>query len=223
MKDILEFDGIELSYGTQRILSGIYIKCVVGEVVGILGRNGSGKSSLFKVVFGSQSAEYRSIRMNGDPLPEDFIKKRIIGYLPQDNLIPPHITIAKAFDLFRIERKEILRHFPDVHEQLNLRPDEISGGYLRVIELMLILKSRSRFCLLDEPFSGVMPVHVEQIKKMLSEAKEQKGIILTDHLYRNVISTAERLYILSNGSSYPVRNHDDLITRGYLRPNQPLR
>ena len=223
MKDILEFDGIELSYGTQRILSGIYIKCAVGEVVGILGRNGSGKSSLFKVVFGSQSADHRSIRMNGDPLPEDFIKKRIIGYLPQDNLIPPNITIAKAFDLFRIERKEILRHFPDVYEQLNLRPDEISGGYRRLIELMLILKSRTRFCLLDEPFSGIMPVHIEQIKKMLTEAKEQKGIILTDHLYRNVMSIAERLYILSNGSSYPVRSHDDLITRGYLGPNQLLR
>ena len=223
MKDILEFDGIELSYGTQRILSGIYMKCTVGEVVGILGRNGSGKSSLFRVVFGSQSAEHRSIRMNGAPLPEDFIKRQIIGYLPQENLIPPHITIAKAFDLFRIERMEILRYFPDVYEQLNLKPDEISGGYRRVIELMLILKSRSRFCLLDEPFSGVMPVHIEQIKKMLTEAKMQKGIILTDHLYKNVVSVAERLYILSNGSTYPVRNHDDLISRGYLGPNQPIR
>jgi ABC-type multidrug transport system ATPase subunit len=223
MKDILEFDGIELSYGTQRILSGIYMKCAVGEVVGILGRNGSGKSSLFRVVFGSQSAEHRSIRMNGSPLPADFIKKQIIGYLPQDNLIPPHITIAKAFDLFGIERMEILKHFPDLNEQLNLKPDEISGGYRRVIELMLILKSPSRFCLLDEPFSGVMPVHIEQIKKMLMEAKVQKGIILTDHLYRNVMSIAERLYILSNGSTYPVRNNDDLISRGYLRPNQPIR
>src|SRR5689334_15978519 len=103
MKDVLEFDGIELSYGEQRVLSGIYMKCSVGEVVGILGRNGSGKSSLFKVVFGSQSAEHRSIRMNGNTLPRDFIRRRIIGYLPQTNLMPPHITIAKAIDLFGID------------------------------------------------------------------------------------------------------------------------
>jgi len=220
MKDILEFDGIELSYGTRSILSGIYMKCSVGEVVGILGRNGSGKSSLFKVVFGSQSATHRSVRINEDPLPDDFIRRRIIGYLPQSNLIPPHVSIAKALDLFEVEKETILQYFPDLDQQLSLRPDALSGGYRRVIELVLILKSRSRFCLLDEPFSGAMPVHVETIRKMLMEAKADKGIILTDHLYRNVMATAERLYILSNGSTYAVRNQDDLISRGYLAPNQ---
>ena len=74
MKDVLEFDGVELNYGTTKILQGIYVKCAVGEVVGILGRNGSGKSSLFKVVFGIQQAAHRSIRVNDRPLPDDFIK-----------------------------------------------------------------------------------------------------------------------------------------------------
>ena len=106
MKDILEFDGIELSYGTRSILSGIYMKCSVGEVVGILGRNGSGKSSLFKVVFGSQAATHRSVRINEEPLPDDFIRRRIIGYLPQSNLIPPHVPIAKALDLFEVEKEK---------------------------------------------------------------------------------------------------------------------
>lgn len=221
MKDFLEFDGIELSYGTQRVLSGIYMKCSVGEVVGILGRNGSGKSSLFKVVFGSQSAEHRSIRLNGKPLPDDFIKQRIIGYLPQGELVPPHVTIAKAFDLYGIKHEDVLSYFPDLNDQLTLKPSELSGGFRRVVELVLILKSRSRFCLLDEPFSGVMPVHVETVKRLLVEAKAEKGIILTDHLYRSVMSVAERLYILSNGCTYPVRSHEDLISRGYLASNQP--
>ena len=114
MKDVLEFDGIELSYGERRVLSGIYMKCSVGEVVGILGRNGSGKSSLFKVVFGSQSAEHRSIRMNGGSLPGDFVRRRIIAYLPQNDLIPPHNTIANALELFGVEKEEVLRYFPDL-------------------------------------------------------------------------------------------------------------
>lgn len=218
MSDILEFDGIELSYGTQRILSGIYMKCAVGEVVGILGRNGSGKSSLFKVVFGSQAADHRSVRMNGVALPEDFIRRRIIGYLPQTNLIPPHLTIDRALDLFGVDKDEVLSYFPDLTDQLSFKPSELSGGFRRVIELAIILKARSKFCLLDEPFSGVMPVHIETIKKMLIDAKAAKGIILTDHLYRSVTSVADRLYILSNGSTYPVRSHEDLVSRGYLRP-----
>ncbi|HTF17656.1 MAG TPA: ATP-binding cassette domain-containing protein [Chryseolinea sp.] len=221
MRDLLEFDGIELSYGTRKILSGIYMQCSVGEIVGVLGRNGSGKSSLFKVVFGSQAADHRSVRFNDSTLPDDFIRRRIIGYLPQTHLIPPHVTIARAMELFEVESDQILRYFPDLEQQLSLRPSELSGGYRRVIELVLILKSRSLFCVLDEPFSGVMPVHVEAIGKMLVEVKAEKGIILTDHLYRNVMSTADRLYILSNGTTYPVRSQDDLIARGYLAPNPP--
>lgn len=220
MKDILEFDGIELSYGMRRILSGIYMKCSVGEIVGILGRNGSGKSSLFKVVAGSQAAGHRSVRLNECTLPHDFIRRRIIAYLPQTNLIPPHISIARALELFGVRRKELLSYFPDFEQQLSLLPSELSGGYLRVIELVLILKSCAQFCMLDEPFSGVMPVHVETIQKMLTEAKSNKGIILTDHLYRHVMSSADRLYIISKGTAYPVRNQDDLISRGYLTPNQ---
>lgn len=216
MRDILEFDGIELSYGTTRILLGVYVKCAVGEVVGILGRNGSGKSSLFRVVFGSQSADHRSIRINGRPLPDDFIRRRMIGYLPQGNLIPPHVTIAKALSLFGIERATLLSYFPEFDEQLGLRPDELSGGTRRVIELLLVLNSRSRFVLLDEPFSGVMPVHVEVIRKMIHDAKSVKGIILTDHLYRNVLSIADSLYVLANGSTHAIRTRDELVSRGYL-------
>ena len=220
MNDVLEFDGIELKYGTQQVLSGIYMKCVRGEITGILGRNGSGKSSLFKVVFGSQTADHRSVRLNERPLPHDFIRQRTIAYLPQANLIPPHVSVAKAFDLFGIDPQEILSFFPDLRDQLDFKPNELSGGFRRVLEVMLILKSPAKFCLLDEPFSGVMPVHVETIKRLLTEAKSDKGIILTDHLYRNVLSVADRLYMLANGCSYPVKDRDDLIARGYLGPSQ---
>ncbi|MEJ1241097.1 ATP-binding cassette domain-containing protein [Chryseolinea sp. T2] len=216
MSDVLEFDGLELSYGTTRILQGVYVKCAVGEVVGILGRNGSGKSSLFKVVFGIQQASHRSIRVNDRPLPEDFIKRRIIGYLPQGNLVPPHVSIRKALSLFRVDPGVVMNYFPEFEEQLDLKPDELSGGTRRVIELLLVLKSRARFVMLDEPFSGVMPVHIEAICNMIQDAKTEKGIILTDHLYRNVLSLADRLYLLANGSTYEIKDHEELISRGYL-------
>ena len=167
-------------------------------------------------MFGSQPADHRSIRVNGRPLPDDFIRRRLIGYLPQGNLIPPHVTIDRALSLFGIERATLLNYFPDFDEQLELRPDELSGGTRRVIELMLVLNSYSRFVLLDEPFSGVMPVHVEAIRKMIQHTKSEKGIILTDHLYRNVLSIADRLYIIANGSTYAITHRDELVSRGYL-------
>jgi len=216
MTDVLEFDGIELSYGPNRVLFGTYMNCRVGEIVGVLGRNGSGKSSLFKVVFGSQSAQHRSIRLNGGPLPDDFIRQRLISYLPQGDLIPPHISVAKALALYRVDRAEVVHYFPEVAQQLTLKPHELSGGYRRIVELMMILKSPSKFCLLDEPFSGVMPVHVETIRTLLKVASADKGIILTDHLYRSVMSCAHRLYILANGTTYAVKDQSDLAFRGYL-------
>lgn len=216
MRDILEFDGIELNYGERRILFGTYMKCEVGEIVGVLGRNGSGKSSLFKVVFGSVKAQHRSVRLNGEVLPADFIRRRLISYLPQDRLIPNHVTVSKAINLFGVKQSEVVRHFPELEQQLSCKPGELSGGYRRVIELMLILHSPAKFCLLDEPFSGVMPVHIETICRMMVEAATTKGIILTDHLYQNVRITAHRLYVLVNGTTYPVRDENDLIVRGYL-------
>lgn len=216
MKDILEFDGVELNYGTRKVLSGIYVKCMVGEIVGILGRNGSGKSSLFKVVFGSLTAEHRSVRINGTS--SHSLRDRRIAYLPQGGLIPPYISVGKAIRLFGIDLNDVLKYFPEVEGQLSLRPDELSGGYRRIVELMLILRSPSVFCLLDEPFSGVMPVHAETIQKVLKEVSAVKGIILTDHLYRSVMTTADRLYVLANGTAYPVNTKEDLILRGYLQP-----
>src|SRR5687768_12059356 len=216
MKDILEFDSLELRYETRSILSSIYMKCEVGEVVGLLGRNGSGKSSLMKVVFGSLRGDHQSIRINGKQLPEDYMAKRLISYLPQENLMPSFLSIRKIFKLFEVDEEEIISQFEEVKDFLNLKPKQLSGGYERIIEAILILKSKALFCILDEPFSGLMPVHVEKLKHLIVAEKNKKGIIVTDHLYRDVIAITDRLYLLANGKTYFIKNEQDLIERGYV-------
>ncbi|MCD9019263.1 ATP-binding cassette domain-containing protein [Parachryseolinea silvisoli] len=216
MSDLLEFDGIELSYGPQRILSGIYMKCPVGSITGILGRNGCGKSSLLKVVFGSLPVPVRSVRINGQYLAGDYMKKRIIAYLPQEDLIPANMQLQQALRLFAVDPRSILEYFPEAERFLPLRSRELSGGYRRIIEAMMVLHSRATFCLLDEPFTGVMPVHVDTLRYVLTKAKERKGIILTDHLYRQVLSVADHLYVLSDGRTFAIKDHEDLVTRGYI-------
>jgi ABC-type multidrug transport system ATPase subunit len=216
MKSVLEFDSLELSYETRSILTGVYIKCEVGEIIGVLGRNGSGKSSMMKIVFGSLKGSHQSIRIDGESLPTNHLRKRLIGYLPQEHLIPSFISIRKAFRLFGIIEEEVIADFHEIKDFLHLTPKQLSGGYQRIVEVLLILKSSAIFCILDEPFSGLMPVHIEKLQQILVAAKAKKGIIITDHMYRHVIAITDRLYLLANGMTYPVRNEDDLVTRGYV-------
>src|SRR6187549_2968739 len=112
MKNILEFDSLDLSFDGRKILSGIYMLCQQGEVVGLLGRNGSGKSSLMKVIFGTLGAEHKSVRVNGVPLQGDYNWKRIIAYLPQDKLIPSYVSLRTAFNLFKVDVDKVISVFP---------------------------------------------------------------------------------------------------------------
>src|SRR5690606_31790486 len=159
---------------------------------------------------------HQSIRINGVQLPGNHLKVRCIAFLPQHNLIPSFLSIGKALQLFKIPAHEILLHFPEVKDFMTFKHDQLSGGYKRIIETFLILKSKAKFCILDEPFSGLMPIHVERIKEIISNERKNKGIIITDQFYRDVISMADRLYLLTNGKTYQIEHLDDLINRGYV-------
>jgi len=215
MKDVLELDGIYLEYDLAKILTGIHVKCETGQIIGLLGRNGSGKSSLMRIVFGSLEAQSKSIRINEVSQLKSF--NRNISYLPQEALIPSFISIQKALKLFNIDPQCILDVFPEARESIRLKPNEISGGMRKIIEVMLILNTNSKFALLDEPFSGIMPVHIETLKDYMWSKKNEKGIIITDHLYRHVMELSDTLYVLANGKNYIVNDEQQLITRGYVR------
>ena len=124
--------------------------------------------------------------------------------------------MQQALAFYGINKHEITSIFPEFKLLLKHKPVEISGGQLRLFEVMLILKSKHLFCLLDEPFSGIMPVHVELLNKVLIETKKVKGIILTDHLYQNTMQVADHLYLLANGKTYLIKDREELIFRGYL-------
>ena len=89
----LEFDSLYLEFDLRKVLSSVYMKCETGNVVGLLGRNGSGKSCLMKIVFGSMRAEHKSIRIDGRYYPGNTPKKTLITYLPQDHFIPTFLTL----------------------------------------------------------------------------------------------------------------------------------
>lgn len=212
----LAFDSVYLEFGLRPVLTGVYMKCETGKITGLLGRNGSGKSCLMKIVFGSMKASHQSIRIGDVALPEDHLACRLIAYLPQEKLIPPFLTIGEAMKLFGISRDEVSSLFPEAHAFFDLRASQLSGGYLRIIETLMILKSKAPFCILDEPFSGLMPLHIEKLKEILLGMKASKGIILTDHLHQHVASVSDSIYLLNNGKTYPVTDPQQLVSHGYL-------
>lgn len=172
---ILEFDSLDLAFDNRKILSSVYMRCAQGDVVGLLGRNGSGKSSLMKVVFGILSADHKSVRIDSVALQGDYNRKRIIAYLPQDKFIPSYVSLQAAFQLLKVDMDEIISIIPEIRDWKQFKPNQLSGGWLRLIEALLILYSPSPFCMLDEPFTGLMPIHIETLKGIITEVKGEKA------------------------------------------------
>jgi ABC-type multidrug transport system ATPase subunit len=212
----LEFDSLYLEFGMHRVLSSVHIKCTTGRIVGLLGRNGSGKSCLMRVVLGTMRAESKSVRFNNKTLLGNYMKERIIAYLPQSDLLPPFITLKAALKLYGIEYKRIEDQFLEAKDFINRKPSEVSGGQKRFFEALLVIYSPSPFCILDEPFTGLMPLQVERLMEIIQEEKKNKGFIITDHLHRSIRTIADDLYVLNGGKTYKISREEQLLELGYL-------
>ncbi|WP_417444391.1 ATP-binding cassette domain-containing protein [Joostella sp.] len=213
---ILEIDNIELSYGDKKILYGIYFKSEIGKVSGVLGRNGCGKSSLLKIIFGSLKPKYKLLRIDKKPISKAFYKTDLVKYLPQHQMLPNNLSLKNAFFLMNVNWSDFTKYFPDFDRYKSMKPKEVSGGELRIVEAFLVLKSEAKFVLLDEPFSHIAPLYIEKIIEIIHEEKQRKGIIVTDHLYEHVIDLCDDLYLLKTGSIKRINSRQDLIDEHYL-------
>ncbi len=217
MKNLLEIDGVILEFDTKRVLQDVYFKCETGSVTGILGRNGSGKSCLMNIIFGELEPFDKSIRLNGEALLTGNRHPGQIKYLPQFSFIPKSLTVRRIFRDFKNDFNDFIDHFPEFEKYEKFKLKLLSSGEQRIIEIYTILVSRTRFCMLDEPFSQVMPIHVDQIKELITREKRSKGIILTDHLYKHIIDICDSLYVLTNGKTYLTDGIQDIENLGYAR------
>jgi ABC-type multidrug transport system ATPase subunit len=218
MKHTLEIDGVQLDFGERTILRSIYIKSETGKVTGILGRNGCGKSCLLKIIFGELKAQDKSVRINGKSLFEDSRNSEDMKMLPQFNFLPKHIKISQAFKHFDLDLDfaEFCDLFDEFKKIGDLKIKELSGGSIRILETFLILKSNTKFCILDEPFSHLSPKNASAFIQIIEQEKANKGIILTDHLYRHITDISDYLYVITNSASYKIESIDQLKNYGYL-------
>lgn len=217
MKQLLEVDSVILEYGTRRILQDVYLKSETNCVTGLLGRNGTGKSSLMKIMYGEINPSSKSIRLNGEAILGTHRNPAEIKYLPQDNFIPNSVSVERVLMDFELNFDDLVDNFPIFRKYKNTKLIHLSGGERRILEIYSILVSKTKFCMLDEPFSQVMPIHVEKLKELIVREKKNKGIILTDHLYKHIVEICDKLYVIANGKTYLTSSIQDLETLGYAR------
>jgi ABC-type lipopolysaccharide export system ATPase subunit len=217
MTNILEVDGVILEFDSKRVLQDVYLKSETGKVTGLLGRNGTGKSCLMQILFGELIPNDKSIRINGNSLVGTYRSPKDLRYLPQNRFVPNSLTIKRIFSDFNLDFADLISNFPELEKFYNSKLINLSGGERRIIEIYTILVSQTKFCMLDEPFSHIMPIHVDTIKRLILREKENKGILITDHMYKHIIDICDELYVIDKGKTYLTESIEDLEILGYAR------
>ena len=209
-------DSVHLEFDKLQVLQSAFITAQTGRVTGVLGRNGCGKSCLFKCIMGGIKPENISVRFN-DELETDYahIGKRV-KYLPQNVFMPANMTLGEAFDLYGVDYDGLVAFDNKFHTYERMTSGQLSGGEVRIAEMYMVLNSEAEFCILDEPFSNVAPKYVEMMQQLIQQHKATKGIIISDHMYESVMDITDDLFLLRDGYTFPIKSREDLIHHGYI-------
>jgi ABC-type multidrug transport system ATPase subunit len=216
-KHILEVDSVRKQFDNKLVVSDVYLKCETNEIIGLLGRNGSGKSTLLKIIFGIVSAENKCIRIDGVVKNKVSQLLKEISYLHQESFIPNHFTVKKAISLsISIDKTANFLEDTMIQSILDKKINYLSSGELRYLEIKLVLFNWSKFVLLDEPYNGLSPIMIEKVNQLIKDNSSNKGIVITDHDYENVIGISTQLLLMKEGKIYTVKDKMDLMEKGYL-------
>lgn len=216
MSDNLEIDSVIIEFGGRRILQDVYLKCETGMVTGLLGHNGSGKTTLMRLLAGILTKGEYNVRINGSYISGFNDRKGNIVFLPQYHFIPRNFTVESVFRDYGLDMEDFFGDFPGTEAIRTQRIGNLSGGEKRLVEIYGVLRTDAKFVLLDEPFSYIMPKHVNTICRIIKEESSRKGMIITDHLYRYVTGICDEIYLVTGGRCFKTRGYDDLLRYGYV-------
>jgi ABC-type lipopolysaccharide export system ATPase subunit len=213
----LEVDGVQLSFGERSVLQSVYLKVSAGRVTGLLGRNGCGKSCLMQIIHGTLDAPGKSVRIDGEWVERGY--RHGVTYVPQHGFVPAGRLVANVLRDYDLDFDRLTEVFPAMKPLRHSPVATLSGGERRILEVFTVLASPwSRFGLLDEPFSQVSPLHAGVLKTMIADAaRGGKGILVSDHLYRDVCEIAADLYLIAGCATRPVTTPSDLQKFGYIK------
>lgn len=212
-------------YGKREVVRGVDLTIHSGEVVGLLGPNGAGKTTTFYMIMGLVPPTSGTISMDGKEITRMPMFKRArhgIGYLPQEPSIFSKLTvkdnILAVLQTMKLSKKEMQSrleyHLADISltHLADQRAYTLSGGERRRLEITRALVNQPKFLLMDEPFSGVDPINVQEVQKIIANLKERGiGVLITDHNVRETLSIVDRAYLLYDGRILAEGTKDFLI------------
>ncbi|QIE58161.1 ATP-binding cassette domain-containing protein [Rasiella rasia] len=217
--DRLHLHSVVKSFGNKKVLQGAALELTKGSVLGLFGRNGSGKSTLLQLLYGSLKADNISISIDDKKiLPSEIIPKQLIGYCPQHSFLPKNLKVRDVIPLFHPseEKQDMVFYDSHIATMTHKRVGNLSLGELKYFEVILLGHLPHPFLLLDEPFSMVEPLHKESLKHFLNAKQEEKGILITDHYYHDVLSISNENTVLKDGMLHKVATTADLQKFEYL-------
>lgn len=200
-------------YGEREVVRGVNIQVKAGEVVGLLGPNGAGKTTCFYMIVGLIAATKGRVLFNNEditPLPMYKRARQGIGYLPQEASVFRKLSvednIRAILETMSLTKVEVEQKTQQALESLGLtkvakqKAYTLSGGERRRLEITRALVTNPQFLLMDEPFSGVDPISVQEVQQIILSLKKRNiGVLITDHNVRETLRVVDRAYLLYDG------------------------
>ncbi|MDB4001594.1 LPS export ABC transporter ATP-binding protein [Oceanospirillaceae bacterium] len=228
----LEAKNLAKSYNKRAIVKDVNIRIEAGQVVGLLGPNGAGKTTCFYMIVGLVQADRGQIFINQENISNEPMHGRArkgIGYLPQEASVFRKLSVAQNILAIlqtqknltktqRLEKLEVLLsefNITHIRDSLGL---SLSGGERRRVEIARALASEPQFILLDEPFAGVDPISVKDIKHIIKQLKDKGiGVLITDHNVRETLDICDLAYIVSEGYILAHGTSSDILANKQVR------
>ncbi|WP_336366301.1 LPS export ABC transporter ATP-binding protein [Marinobacter sp. C2H3] len=229
---VLRASNLAKSYKQKQVVIDVSLEIQSGEIVGLLGPNGAGKTTCFYMIVGLVAADNGRITIDGrdiTPLPMHGRARAGIGYLPQEASVFRKLTVRDNLMAILETRKELNRadrearvtelleefHITHIRDSVGMA---LSGGERRRVEIARALAMEPAFILLDEPFAGVDPISVSDIKHIIRHLRDKGiGVLITDHNVRETLDICENAYIVSGGHIIASGNADDILANQQVK------
>jgi len=210
---MLRAEGLEKAFKQKKVVKGLSLKILQKEIVGLLGPNGAGKTTAFYMIAGFLQPDKGRIYFNEDDITKLPVAERArkgIIYLPQESSVFSKLTVKENFEIvierFEKKRKELeekLEYYLELFrlkDVLNQKAYTLSGGQKRKVEIIRALLVKPKFILLDEPFAGIDPIGIQQLKEIFLTLKTHGiGLLISDHNVRETLKICDRAYVISDG------------------------
>ncbi|HEY2894205.1 MAG TPA: LPS export ABC transporter ATP-binding protein [Pirellulales bacterium] len=228
---VLEAFGLVKTYGRRRVVDGVDFAVEEGEIVGLLGPNGAGKTTSFRMTCGLIEPDAGRVLLNEvdvTSLPMYLRAQQGMGYLAQESSVFRKLSVENnllgVLEMLGLDRRarrtrcdELLEQF-DIVRLRKARADSLSGGERRRLEIARCLVSNPKIILLDEPFTGIDPVTINSIQRIIRDLRERGiSILITDHQVRETLQITDRSYVIRSGSVLCHGSPDEVLGNAEAR------